>query len=163
MRRLIINTVVISGFPGIGKTTFAKMYPTAVRDLTPEEYQFKRDISGFNILNPEWPNNYIEAIKSLDKSGMYRCVLVPSNIIIRNLMAKNNIRYTNICPEDSLEMRNIISSRLKSKHERNSVIEDIINNFSKHVKSMIDDKGASTTILLTPDILDKWQAWSFMY
>ncbi|MDE6292343.1 MAG: hypothetical protein K2L98_01535 [Bacilli bacterium] len=82
---------VISVFAGLGKTTVGNKYKN-VCDLTSSKYRY--DYSNINqedyekmkydksmIVNPNWPNNYLDALKDAIKN--YDIVLVPSKEEIR--------------------------------------------------------------------------------
>ena len=79
--RHYIPTVIVSGFPAIGKSFISKKFPTLMRDLESSDYHWTRNESNEKIVNSQWPNNYIEAIKALSKSGMYKLVCVSSHEI----------------------------------------------------------------------------------
>ena len=71
--RYMITTKVISGFPAIGKSFLASKFRTMVRDLESSDYHWMKNSNdefilndaGQKIPNPDWPKNYIEAIKAL--------------------------------------------------------------------------------------------------
>lgn len=169
--RHMIPTVVISGFPAVGKSFLCTKFPTLGRDLESSDYHWKRkngsqefELSkkGNKIPNPSWPNNYIETIDILSKSGMYRSVFVSSHQLIRTKMAEAGIKYTNLVPEDSPKMKEIILDRMKKRGSPDTFIEDIEKNYSKYVKSMIKDKGATATLVLTPETIQEWSKFVFM-
>lgn len=82
---------IIAGMAGIGKSTLAKKYPDIVADVESSYYAY--DNSGLENLtveerkgilrpsNPEWPNNYIAAIKeAIDVGFPIVCIqLHPDN------------------------------------------------------------------------------------
>ena len=158
-----IPTVIVSGFPGIGKTTYAKIYPQAIRDLESSDYHLFNDLlTGEKKQNPDWPGNYIEAIKNLDKSGMYRRVLVSSHQTIRTAMKEAGIKYTNIYPEDSKEMMDIMLKRYEDRGSPKKFIEDIRWNWKSYIGGMHNDSNAIAHIMLTPKTLEDWMTWCMM-
>ena len=161
-----IPTTIISGFPSIGKTTNAKLFPTIFRDLESSDYhwikvvEMRSETTGKEkIPNPEWPNNYIDAIKALDKSGMYHNVMVSSHEDIREAMVKAGIKYTNIYPEDTPEMKKIILERVKKRGSSQEFIDMLDAKYSEYVKSMAEDKNAARRVALTPQTITEWGTW----
>lgn len=162
-----IPTTVISGFPCIGKTTNAKIFPTIFRDLESSEYHWSKIVDAvydgiedsIKVPNPEWPRNYIEAIKALSVSGMYHTVMVSSHEDIRKAMKKAKIPYTNIYPEDTPEMKNLIMDRLRKRGSNEWFIKNLEKNYSKYVKSMADDLDATRRVALNPQTITEWGTW----
>ena len=123
--------LVIAGFAGVGKTTLAKKYNN-VLDL--ESTIYKWDNTGFEHLtdeqkkgnkdrkeNPDWPGNYIEALKK----GMeeYDIVLVWISSESLELYKANGIEYT-ICYA-SKECKEIYRQRFKDRNNRVSYQENV--------------------------------------
>lgn len=156
-----VPTTVVSGFICIGKQTLANMHRHFVRNLDSAEYHWiEKD--GKRILNPEWPNNYIETIKVLDKSGIYRAVLVSGHEEIRKEMANAGIKYTNIYPENSQDIKSEIMKRISKKGYSSDFIHNIDGNFGSFVDSMANDPNASMKIPLTMKTLTEWGVWCIL-
>ena len=157
-----ISTTIVSGFPGIGKSTVAKLYPVAARDLESSDFHWVKDpMDGHQIQNPQWPQNYLDNIKALDKSGMYRVVFVSSHAQIRQLMAQMSIRYTNICPQDTEEMKALFLKRYKDRGSPETFIQSLEAHWSEYVQAMVQDPGAVSTIQLTPANVNDWASMCF--
>ena len=70
--------MIISGFAGIGKTTFCKKFKNSI-DLESSDFHWiyeedalnmdkeKRKGTTKKMLNPEWPENYVKAIQEKTK------------------------------------------------------------------------------------------------
>ena len=103
-----METLIIRGYPGIGKSYVGKRYDYIV-DLESSDYKWIYDDKSINMnkelrkttpykqLNPEYPNNYINKIKSL--IGSVKVILIAPDEDIRIELDKNNIEYT-ICIPD---------------------------------------------------------------
>ena len=156
-----ISTTIISGFPGIGKSTLAQLYPRAVRDLESSEFHWVKGPADDRSPNPSWPENYLESIRALDKSGMYRVVFVSSHQTIRQRMAELGIRYTNVCPQDTEAMKQMFLKRYRDRGNQEEFIQNLETHWSEYVEEMIQDPGAVTTIQLTPANLNDWASMCF--
>lgn len=170
MARILQSATVVSVMPAMGKSFIAKKFPTRVRDLESNEYHWKMDSktkefildeSGNKIANENWPMNYIEAIKNLEKSGMYEAVLVSSHEDIRKLMAENGIKYANIYPLDEADIKAEILTRCVQRHSTGKFIDDYNMNFSKYVRSMKYDKGSVVNLGVDLKSLELWETWLF--
>lgn len=94
---------VISGFAGIGKTHYVGENPKKAIDLESSNYKWVyHNADDVNLgearkgivekdLNPEWPKNYIEAIKgNLDK---YDYVFICQDFDVRNMLKAEGVEY----------------------------------------------------------------------
>lgn len=129
--------IIIAGFAGIGKTELAKKYRNVV-DLDSSDYAYDNSMVQHLSLerrkgevrpsNPNWPDNYIEAIKAA--TSKYDIVLVwDREDIIKEYLA-NNINFSLFYPDKSdlnnyvLRYRNrgnsenYIEMKLKQYNER---------------------------------------------
>lgn len=96
------NTLIISGFPGIGKTYFYRAYNNdefIIADSDSSKYSHKV-VNGERIKNPTFVEEYIEHIKSL--IGKIDIILVSTHEDVRNALMDNNIPFTIIYPDESL-------------------------------------------------------------
>ena len=170
MARTLQSATIVSVMPAMGKSFIAKKFPTRVRDLESSEYHWKMDPktkefildeNGNKIANENWPMNYIEAIKNLEKSGMYEAVLVSSHEDIRKLMAENGIKYANIYPLDEADIKAELLTRCVQRHSTGKFIDDYNMNFSKYVRSMKYDKGSVVNLGVDLKSLELWETWLF--
>ena len=170
--RHLIPTTIVAGFPAIGKSFIATKFPMAVRDLESSDYHWMKnssmghgflvDENGNKIVNPLWPSNYIQDIKALERSGMYRNVMVSSHELVRHEMAKAGIRYTNVFPENTPEMKKIILERCRVRQSPPEFIENLDKNWDLYINSLLNDKGAAAKIQLNPEALKTWQTRMMM-
>lgn len=72
------KTIIISAFPGSGKTTFAKEFKGRVLDLESSDFKWKGDTDVDKVLNQDFPRNYIDTIIDAVKSEKY-CAIIVSN------------------------------------------------------------------------------------
>ena len=160
--RYFIATTIVSGFPAIGKSFIAKKLPTIVRDLESSDFHWTLDGKGNKLPNPKWPENYIESIKALDKSGMYRSVCVAAHQDIREKMAAAGIKYTNVFPENTPEMKKLILDRCRTRGNSQEFINNLDKNWDSYIESMENDPGAAAIVKLTPETIEIWSTWMVM-
>lgn len=139
-----MNIKVISVFAGLGKTTVSKKYPN-VCDLQSSPYRCeysnidKKDYEKMKcdktrVINPNWPNNYLEALKKAIEE--YDLVLVPSNPDIRKLLQENNIDFLFVLP--SIDSREILLNRYKKRKNNKELIDEVTNYFDTWSRNQKD-------------------------
>lgn len=109
-----VDTEVIAAFPGTGKTVAAQTWGPLVLDLdcTPYKYlggekprsggSFAFELTGDAAgLNPDWPQNYCNAVDAARRSGEYQYVLVCSDILVLSTLERMGIRFGLYYPDDS--------------------------------------------------------------
>lgn len=139
-----MNIKVISVFAGLGKTTVSKKYPN-VCDLQSSPYRCdysnidKKDYEKMKcdktrIINPNWPINYLEALKKAIEE--YDLVLVPSNPDIRELLQENNINFLFVLP--SIDSREILLNRYKKRKNNKQLIDEVTNYFDTWSRNQKD-------------------------
>ena len=89
MRIALPMPQVIAGFPGVGKSSFCKLYPQ-VQDSDSSKF----DKAGF-------PANYIEHIKQLIAEG--KTILVSTHKDVRNALAAEGIPFALVYPAAGLK------------------------------------------------------------
>lgn len=96
------QTMIISGFPGVGKTNFFKnqrYLGKVCLDSDSSNFSWIKDENGNNTTerNPNFPNNYIKHIK--DNIGKVDIIFVSSHETVRKALEKANIKYVLAYPE----------------------------------------------------------------
>lgn len=128
---MVNKGMVIAGFAGIGKTTLAKKYKNVI-DL--ESTIYKWDNTGFEHLtdeerkgltrnqNPNWPQNYIYAIKKAQQEYDFVMVWIHPQEALPHYDA-NRIEYTLCFPrlEDEEIYRNRFIGRGNNENYVNKV------------------------------------------
>ena len=99
--------MIIAAFSGVGKTTFAKLYPDKVIDFCCMPYKYERnDIKVFSEADkadPDmdfifgWEKDYVEAIKQ--NMSKDKILLIPSDFRVLSLLRKDSIPYLLCYPE----------------------------------------------------------------
>lgn len=140
------NTLLIYGFPSVGKTTICKNNNKFL-DLESSDYhwiytntEIASDIEGRKgssdkILNPDWPENYYKAIKEALTSNQYDFVFVAFEGIV--LAQKENIPYVRIYPEFNL--KNEYAQRMRDRNNPEEFVEKIYQNWDKFILGCKED------------------------
>ncbi|MDF2821178.1 MAG: hypothetical protein K0R15_1619 [Clostridiales bacterium] len=99
--------MIIAAYAGVGKTTFASMYPDKVIDLEcmPFKYYLEDDhyVGEAGKANPnneiqlDWPYNYIASIKEILSED--KIILIPSDRFVLQLLREENIDYVLAYPQ----------------------------------------------------------------
>jgi hypothetical protein len=98
----MVKTVVISGFPGVGKShAFRKNTDLIVLDSDSSLFSWTSP----GVRHPEFPQNYISHIKS--NIGNAHIILVSSHKVVRDALRKNKIEYVLVYPDKSLKLEYI--------------------------------------------------------
>ena len=139
------NTIIISGFPGIGKTYLTELYKGT--DIIVQD----SDSSNFSwlepgIRNPDFPNNYINHIKELN--GKVDYILISSHENVRQGLAKEGINYVLVYPDPNLKA--IYIQRYKKRNSSIGFINNINNTFHSFVSQCHNDIYAKR-VMLTED------------
>lgn len=130
---------IIAGMAGVGKSMLAKKYPGMVADV--ESSGYKHDNTGLEHLsveerkgllrtpNPEWPDNYISAIRKAMKKYPIVCIqLHPDNY---EVYKKANIPFIIVYPErDALDE---YYERLIGRGNNREFADKIVNTFDDFV------------------------------
>ena len=125
-------TLIISGFPGVGKTTFKNNHPELVV-LDSDSSQYSKDES--------FPQNYIEHVK--ENIGKADVILLSSHKVVRNALDKEGIKYTAVFP-----------LRINEGQEYSRDYEYIAK--SEYIQRYRDRGNTEDFIKL---IGDNWEAW----
>jgi hypothetical protein len=132
------KTLVISAFPGCGKTTYFKHENSAlVLDSDSSEFSWEKDVFGTNtsVRHPDFPNNYLNYIAS--NLGKVEIIFVSSHKSVREGLRLRGIFYYLIYPAKSLRL----DWKSRFEHRGNSVefISFIIDNWDSLIEDMSNE------------------------
>ncbi len=98
-----MRTIIISAFPGMGKSYAVEHLPQyKMLDLESSNYSWIKTNDG-KVRNPLFAQNYIDHLKQLKSQGLYQVVFVSSHKIVRQALQHNKIRYYFVYPDISLK------------------------------------------------------------
>lgn len=152
--------MIISGFPGIGKTYYAKKFDNAIDlDSTP----FSKLENGER--NPDFPNNYIRQIKKIQND--YDFIFVSSHKETREALANAKLDYIVIFPDlNKKGNKEAFMERYRTREHhtnRESFLKLMNNNFEKFATDLMMDKNAQRVINIDitnenlSDIIKNWR------
>lgn len=135
--------MIISGFPGIGKTYYANHFKNALDlDSTP----FSKLENGEK--NPEFPNNYINKIKEV--KDKYDIIFVSSHNETRLALANANLEYIVIYPDlTSIGNKEAFMKRYETREHhtnRDNFVKLMKDNFEKFAIDLMLDENAKQHI-----------------
>ena len=93
-----MNTKVISGFPGVGKSYLFNNTDLKVLDSDSSNFSWIKDSEGRNTKerNPDFPQNYIDHIKK--NIGKVDIILTSSHDVVRKALKESCIDYILVHP-----------------------------------------------------------------
>ena len=146
------KTLVISAYPACGKSTFYKTYSKyaehddnsktnnyKILDSDSSKFSWIYDNNGnkTDIRNPDFPNNYVNYIKS--RIGKEDIIFVSSHKIVRNALYKSGILYFSVYPEDTIANKKEWKSRFLNRNDSSDFISFQMNHWTEFINEMTSD------------------------
>lgn len=128
------KAIIISGFPGVGKST---TYTLLNKKLTILDL----DCSSFD--KADFPSNYIEYIKeNMDKADI---IFISSQQSVRNALVENKIHFTLYYP--SKKRKKEFLKIYKDRRNSDKFIEFVNNNFERFINDINEETEYNKIIL----------------
>ena len=142
--------IFIYAFTATGKSTLAKKYKNII-DMESVNYKYlnekrnceERKSSFDRILNPQWPQNYFEALEKV--KDKYDYILI-SDDICDSYLQKNNYEYWQVYPNVNLKQEYL--NRCKKRGNNEIFISNLNKNWDNWCKQCKKDKHATKHIEL---------------
>lgn len=126
------DTIVVSGFPGVGKTTFFERF----RDIKSADSDSSRfSWSEPGVRNPDFPQNYIDYIKA--SIGRFDFIFVSSHDLVREALKEEGIPYSIVYPSKALKDEYI--RRYVERGNQESFVQLLETNFDQFIESIEQD------------------------
>lgn len=132
MEKFKIGQMVISAFPGTGKSH----YVNSESGYMPNDFATDSDSSKFD--KSDFPKNYIQHIKNNINDG-YARIFVSSHKDVREALIKNEIEFTLVYP--SLDQKDDYIKRYKERGSSESFIKLISDNWENWINECKNQKG----------------------
>jgi len=126
--------MIISGFPGIGKSWFTKYTTLDVSDSDSIQFSWKEK----GIRHPDFPNNYINHI--LGKAATNHIVLVSSHAVVRKAMQDWGINYMLVYPHPTCKREYL--ERYMKRGSPEAFLKLLDEMWSTWVQEMRDDPAS---------------------
>lgn len=136
------NAVIISGFPGIGKTSlFGRAGERIVLDSDSSNFSWADETKSER--NSNWPQNYVDHIEeNKDKADV---ILVSSHDVVRNALTNAGVAFTLVYP--GLEMKQEYIQRYKDRGSDEKFVKLLEANYESWVKELMAQKGCKHVVL----------------
>lgn len=144
------KTLIISGFPGVGKTV---LFNNISNGKSPSfKTILDSDSSNFSwlspgIRHPEFPQNYMNHIK--ENMGKVDIILVSSHDVVRKALYENKLEYILVYPKKDIKEEYI--QRYKNRNNDDKFINMIDSNWDKFINDIEDDDTPLMKIELLPN------------
>lgn len=144
--------MICACFAGTGKTSLATNSPVDFIDLESSDYQwtFNKDMdreerkgTEEKEKNPDFPLNYIQDIREMDK---YRNVLIACQPSVLKALAQANVNYTVVTPEAYLKEEYL--DRYRERGNTQGFIDLMDRNFNDFVNDLKTNIHASACITI---------------
>jgi hypothetical protein len=129
--------VIISGFPGIGKSNLVKRYP-AFADS---------DSSTFD--KADFPANYMTHIKGMIAAG--KSVMVSSHDVVRSALLENDLRYTLVYP--AVRLKDEYMERYRERGSPEAFLKLMDENWEKFINQCATQNGCLHYVLSNGEYL----------
>lgn len=140
-----MKTTIISGFPGIGKTSarhVASGLHVVILDMESTPYAWVYDYFDLDEprkRNPNFPKNYVDALELFVKKGDYTYILISSHEEVRSELRKRGIKYLIVAPKNTAEMKNEYCKRYLRRGSDIGLISKIYREWDEMFESIKAD------------------------
>ncbi|AMS01258.1 AAA family ATPase [Bacillus phage AR9] len=128
-------TKIISGFPGIGKSTLYNNTDLKVLDSDSSNFSWSRP----GVRNKDFPQNYIDHIK--ENMGKVDIILVSSHDVVREALNDNNIDYYIVYPD--IKLKDEYLKRYKERGNDDKFLSFIEKNWESFINAIEDENNAT--------------------
>lgn len=135
------DTLIVSAFPGTGKTwVYANQGPDQIV-LDSDSSLFSWSAPG--VRNPAFPTNYIQHI--MDKVGKVDIIFVSSHKAVRDALVTAGIKFTLIYPEMGLCKEYL--ERYQRRGSSDEFVKMIAGNWVGFIQELEDQEGCEHMVL----------------
>lgn len=134
------DTIIISAFPACGKTwcvnNLHDKFDMSDSDSSNFSWVYKKTEDGTTVKerNPDFPNNYIDHIKSL--IGEKDFIFVSSHDVVRNALKENELLYFLVYPDNTSDNKCLWTQRMTGRGSPNSMINFVMGNWDNFIEDM---------------------------
>lgn len=126
------NTIIVCGFPGVGKTTaFNQLKARGVRVLDSDSSTFNKE---------HFPQNYLEHISQVVSEGKVDCLFVSTHALVINGLKDLGFNFNIVYPDKNLKEDYL--ERYRRRNSPDNLIKIISDNWSQWI-DVIDDLSST--------------------
>ena len=131
-----LRTLIICGFPAIGKTTISNQR-LDILDLDSSKFNWINIGGGERIRHPEFPKNYIDAVE--ENLGKFKYILISTHYVVRKELSDRGLKYMTAIP--SLDCYWEYQERMKKRGDTEKMIYLVSYCWYDWIKERMDDKN----------------------
>lgn len=158
-----MRTIIISAFPGVGKTHYHKLYPDTTLDSDSSDFSWIY-VDGLKVRNPNFIEDYMNHIKS--NIGKYEIIFVSSHKEVRQALIDNCLFFVALLP--ALSNKEFFLKRYKDRGSDENFIKLISDNWFEWisdfyavphinwVRSTVDFEEEGITIESEVNMIKEW-------
>lgn len=127
-----MKKIIIAGFPGTGKSTYASMENTKLNaiDLESSDFHWIYE-NGEKVKNPDWPNNYVEEIiricNNLDDDNAYIMCSTHKEVLLK--LKNLGMRFIIVAPYS----KDVYIKRYINRGSSESFIKSLNDNWDNYM------------------------------
>lgn len=128
------NTILVSAFPGVGKSYLKEKITSLVKDSDSSQFDKK-----------DFPANYIRHIK--ENMGKYDLILISSHKDVRDALVEENFSFFLVYPDINLKDEYI--ERYKQRGSDKNFVKLLENKWDEWIQQLIEQEGKCQKIVLS--------------
>jgi len=133
---------VISGFPGIGKSTLFENN-RALEFLDSDSTNFSWADESKETRNQDWPQNYMEHI--VESAKYADAIFVSTHDTVRNALIESRVPFVLVYP--SLEMKEEYIQRYKDRGNDEKFVKLLEANYKVWIENLMSQEGCKHVVL----------------
>lgn len=134
---------IVAGFPGVGKSTAASLYPYKFIDMESSYYHWIYDENnGTKECAPNWPNNYVNAIISAATTATYptsqkQIICISTHKEVLAELTARGIAFDAVCPNS----KDIYIQRYIDRGNNEAFVELLRAKFESFVQDVVNSNA----------------------
>ncbi len=145
--------MIISAFPGTGKTYFAEHTKLPVMDSDSSKFSWIEE----GVRNPEFPDNYMRHIRK--NIGKAKVILVSTHEAVRKALVYEGLKFVLVYPD--IRLRAEYLERFKQRGSSDSFIKLLTENWSTFIQELVDQQGCERVLLGPGEFISDFVATQF--